>query len=55
MMRSTFDRYNIVSEDDLRITAQKTTLYVDALPHKRASQEGQKKRPKPDVYFFCGA
>jgi len=33
--RSMFDRYHIVSEDDLRMAAQKTTLYVDTLPTKR--------------------
>jgi len=32
-----FDRYNIVSEDDLRLAAQKTNLYVDTLPTTRTS------------------
>jgi integrase len=35
--RSMFDRYNIVSEDDLRLAAHKTSLYVDTLPTTRAS------------------
>ena len=34
-MRSLFDRYNIVSEDDLGMAAQKTTMYADTLPTKR--------------------
>jgi hypothetical protein len=29
---SMFDRYNIVSEDDLRMADQKTTMYVGTLP-----------------------
>jgi hypothetical protein len=35
LTRSMFDRYIIVSENDLRMAAQKTTLYVDTLPITR--------------------
>jgi hypothetical protein len=35
LTRAMFDRYNIVSEDDPRMAAQKTTMYVDTLPTKR--------------------
>jgi hypothetical protein len=37
LTRSMFDRYTIVYEDDLRMAAQKTTMYVDTLPTKRVS------------------
>jgi hypothetical protein len=33
--RTMFDRCNIVSKDDLRMAAQKTTLYADTLPTRR--------------------
>jgi integrase len=35
--RSMLDRYNIVSEDDLRLATQKTTMYLDTLPMKRVT------------------
>lgn len=35
LTRSMLDRYNIVSEDDLATTAQKTTMYLDTLQTKR--------------------
>ena len=34
LTRSMFDRYSIVSEDDLRLATQKTILYVE-LPTRR--------------------
>lgn len=36
--RSMFDRYKILSEEDLRMAAQKTTMYVDTLPTARFTQ-----------------
>jgi len=35
LTRSMFDRHNIVSEDNLRMATQKTTMYVDTLPTTR--------------------
>ena len=35
LTRSMFDRSNIVSEDDLLMAAQKTTMHVDTLPTRR--------------------
>ena len=34
--RSMFDRCTIVSEGDLRMAAQETTMYVDTLPARRS-------------------
>jgi hypothetical protein len=45
LTRSMFASYNIVS-DDLRMAAQKTTMYVDTLPVKRIA--GQSLRAERD-------
>jgi hypothetical protein len=39
LTRNMFDRYNIVSEDGLRMAVQKTTMYVDTLPTKCEAHE----------------
>ena len=48
--RSTFDRYNIGSVEDLREAVQKVTAYVEAQPKKRnvvaiATPEGSQNAP----------
>lgn len=35
LTRSMFDSYNILSEDHLRMAAQKMTMYLDTLPTTR--------------------
>jgi len=40
LTHSMFDRYNIVSADDLRMAAQKTTMYVDPA-HRPQHPEAQ--------------
>jgi hypothetical protein len=42
-----FDRYNIVSEDDLRMAARKTTMYVDTLPVKRVAGQSLRAEREP--------
>jgi hypothetical protein len=37
--RAIFDRYNIVSQADLRSAMQKTALYLDTLPLTRTPGE----------------
>lgn len=36
--RAVFDRYNVVSEDELRAAITKTEAYVSTLPTDRASE-----------------
>jgi hypothetical protein len=42
--RAVFDRYNIVSEDDLRAAITKTEAYVSTLPTERTSAPIRKAR-----------
>jgi hypothetical protein len=36
--RSVFERYNLLSEDDLRSAMQRTSRYVESLPKERHDQ-----------------
>lgn len=47
--RSVFDRYNIVSEDDLRDAVRKTAEYVSALPKERKHAALADGAPKAEV------
>jgi hypothetical protein len=47
LTRSMFDRYRIVSEDDSRMAAQKTTMDVDTLPTMRIPGCGPRRADLP--------
>jgi len=51
---STFRRYNITSEDDLRNAVEKVAAYVDTLPTAREVAVMGEHGPQPDQRVITG-